>query len=317
MEISGINTIKNNMITVNACVPTYRESAKVVKYLRSCRQVKYRPFRVIIVNANPGDHTSKVIEQEKQCVDYELIEVSGQSNEFWSATVNRGLTEILKVSDLEDWILIANIDIEFEQDIVSLLIEKALEYKKCQIGALSLFNGITLSSGTQVKSWITTSNLHPFSGKPKADIPNDLCIQVDYLPTRCMLIPVEAVAKAGLIVDKVLPHYGADHEFSHRLNKAGYIPYIYTGAHIEVDRKNTGESVYSEKSSFSVRLLNLMSIRNPSNPWYRTLFVLLVYPWYAWPTAVLAYLCRTVIELFFSKRLIKRTFGSLERGYSD
>jgi GT2 family glycosyltransferase len=279
--------------------------------------VKYKPFRVILVNANPGDDTSKIIEQEKQCVDYELIEISGENNEFWSASVNRGLKEILRTSDLRDWILITNIDIEFDQDVVSSLIAKALEYNRCQIGALSLFNGVALSSGTKVKSWITSLTIHPFAGKTKSDIPDNLCIQVDYLPTRCMLIPVEAVTTVGLIADKLLPHYGADHEFSHRLHRSGYIPYIYTGACIEVDMRNTGKSLYFKKSNFFARLLNLMSIRNPSNPWYRTILVLLIFPWYAWPTAILAYLFRTLIELFFSKDFIERNFGSLERGYSS
>jgi len=309
--------METSNLTVTACVPTYCEPEKVENYLKSCRNAKYRPFRVVIVNANPGDDTSKVIKEEKQCVDYELIEVCGQSNEFWSATINRGLRKIIEISDLKDLILISNIDIEFEMDVVSLLVKKASEYDKCQIAALSLYNDVALSSGTQVKSWLTTFTAHPFAGKSKIDIPDNLCVQVDYLPTRCMLIPVEAVKTAGLIADKLLPHYGADYEFSHRLHRSGYIPYIYTGACIEVDMKNTGKSLYFKKSNFSERLLNLMSIRNPSNPWYRTILVLLIYPWYAWPSAILAYLFRTFIELLFSKNFIKRNFGNLERGYSS
>jgi len=301
---------------VIACVPTYCESDKVAIYLKSCRLVKYKFFKVIIVNANPGDKTSEIIAQEKCSVNHEIIEVHGKSNEFWSATVNRGLRKVLEVADSGDYVLISNIDIEFKEDVVSLLVPKLLESPMKQVSALCLSKGVAISSGVKVKSWVTTSTYHPFSGVDKSQIPVNWLEEVNYLPTRSLLVSVTAIQEVGLVAQDCLPHYGADYEFSRRLAKAGYRPFIYTGAQIEVDTKNTGKSVYSNSSSFLSRLLNLMSIRNPSNPWYRTVFVLLVYPWYAWPTAVVAYLLRTLIEVFLPGERIVSLFGKKSRGYS-
>jgi len=305
----------NNKVII--CTPTYREPQKVADFLKSCQIIKYRPLKVVIANANPGDETSELIKQEKKLRDYEIVEIFGHNDEFWSATVNRGLRFISENAKPEDWILIANIDIVFGADIVDLLLEQALNQGSCQIGAISTSNNYAISSGVQIKSWLTTSTVHPYAGVDIENVPTSLLIEVDYLPTRCMLFPVEALMKVGVISHKWLPHYGADYEFSHRLAKAGYTPYIYTGVSIKVDKQNTGKSVYSHKSSFGERLSNLMDIKNPSNPKFRINFVLLVYPVYAIPTAMLAYFVRTIIETILDKKQIHYLFGRKERGFSE
>ena len=308
--------IKTNQKVI-ACVPTYCESHKVAKYLQSCNFIEYRPFQLIIVNANPGDETSDLIKQAKKNKDYEIVEVAGQSDEFWSATVNRGLRLIADNAEPGDWVLISNIDITFTTDIVNILLKKSLEKGNSQVAAISIVDNRVISSGVQVKSWSTTWTVHPYAGTDIGNIPNNLLITVDYLPTRCMIFPVEVLTKVGVINDKWLPHYGADYEFSRRLAKAGYTPYIYTGVNIEVDNKNTGQSVYSRQISFFERLSNLTNIKNPSNPKFRIVFILLVYPVYAIPTAILAYLVRTIIETILNKKQISYLFGQKERGFSE
>lgn len=302
---------------VIACIPTYREPKKISEILSAFKFVRYRPFELFFINACPGDQTSEIIENIKINFDFNIYEISGISSEFWSATVNRGLKKILEIAQQDDWVLLMNVDIKFDTDIVDLLIQKALKQGKCQISALSTSNDYAISSGVQVKSWLTTSTVHPYAGVDIGSVPNSLLIEVDYLPTRCMLFSVEALMKVGVISDKMLPHYGADYEFSHRLAKAGYTPYIYTGVSIKVDKQNTGTSVYAHKSSFRERFSNLMNIKNPSNPKFRIIFVLLVYPVYAIPTAILGYLVRTMIETILDKKQIFYLFGQKERGFSE
>jgi GT2 family glycosyltransferase len=161
------------------------------------------------------------------------------------------------------------------------------------------------------------STCHPFSGYLKTEVPTNLCIPVDLLATRFMLTPAQAIIEGGLVSERLLPHYHADLEFSHRLHRAGYVPYIYTKARIEVDTNNTGDSVYFQTIGFWTRVFRLMSIRNPSNPWYRMVFVVLVFPWYSWPTATLAYLLRTLIEVALNKAQIQACFGTKGRGYAN
>jgi GT2 family glycosyltransferase len=301
---------------VIACVPTYCEPQKVTEILNSCAYIKYRPFELVIVNANPEDETSEIIANRRKLIDYELVEVEGNKDEFWSGTVNRGLRKILDTAGPKDWVLLMNVDIKFDTDIVDLLTQKALKEGKCQISALSTSNSYVISSGVQVKSWMATLTTHPYTGTKVSDLPNDLLIRANYLPTRCLLFPSEALTEVGLVAEKCLPHYGADYEFTRRLAKKGYTPYISTAVHIEADTENTGKSVYSSETNFVDRLSNLINIKNPSNPKFRVIFVLLVYPLYAIPTAIVAYLLRTFIEVFFNKNQIYRFLGQKERGFS-
>ncbi len=301
---------------VIACVPTYCEPQKVTEILDSCKNIKYRPFELFIVNANPEDETSEIIANYRKSIDYELVEVEGHKDEFWSGTVNRGLRKILDTADQKGWLLLMNVDIKFDTDIVDLLIQKALKQGNCQMGAISTSDKYVISSGVQMKSWLATLTLHPYAGMNRESIPNNLLVKVDYLPTRCMLFPVEALNKVGIISEKWLPHYGADYEFSRRLARAGYVPYIYTGGRIEVDKENTGQSVYSRQVGFCERVSNLMNIKNPSNPKFRIIFVFLVYPLYAIPTATIAYLLRSLIEVALNKQQIFMLFDNKERGFS-
>ena len=49
----------------------------------------------------------------------------------------------------------------------------------------------------------------------------------------------------GIMEDRLLPHYGADYEFSHRLVAAGYPAFLNTDIRIMSDVSNTGTSVLS------------------------------------------------------------------------
>lgn len=217
---------------VIACIPTYREPEKISEILSALKFVRYRPFELFFINACPGDRTSEIIENIKINFDFNIFEISGISSEFWSATVNRGFKKILEIAQQDDWVILMNVDIKFDTDIVDLLIHKALKQGKCQISALSTSNNYVISSGVQVKSWMASLTRHPYAGTDVNNIPKDLLVRVDYLPTRCILFSVEALTKVGLISEKCLPHYGADYEFSHRLAKAGYTPYILSLIHI-------------------------------------------------------------------------------------
>lgn len=306
----------NNSFKVFICIPTYREPQKVLKLLNSCSHIRYRPFQIVIVNANPGDKTSEIIKNKQNTIDYEITEIQGEPSEFWSATVNRGFKEILKLSKKEDWILLMNVDVEFNNDIVELLIKKAIEQGDCQISALSLSKKYVISSGVRVKSWLLSLTHHPYAGYKLDQVKPDELIPVDYLPTRCLLFPVKSINNSELIAEKLLPHYGADYEFTHRLSMNKYKPFIYTNVWVEVDTNNTGESVYSQEKNILQRVSNIMSIKNPSNPKFRVIFVLLVYPLYAIPTAIFFYLARTFLEVSLGGKKIRTLLNKKESGFS-
>jgi GT2 family glycosyltransferase len=161
-----------------------------------------------------------------------------------------------------------------------------------------------------------TINRHPLAGSLPEDLPADALIPVDFLPTRCTLIPYAAVQKAGLVAESSLPHYGADNEYTDRLRKLGYQPYIYTGVRVRVDTGHTGADVFRRRLSVGKRLRSLFSIKSTANPIYRLRFVRLVYPWYAWPTAMLLYVARSAMEVILGGAVVRNLWRRSESGFA-
>ena len=118
------------------------------------------------------------------------------------------------------------------------------------------------------------------------------------------------------MAERELPHYGGDYEYTNRVRKLGYQPYIFTGACVRLDTKHTGADVFHRRLSLGKRIATMFSIKSTANPICRLRFVRLAYPRSAWPSAMALYLLRSVMEVSFGGAHIKSVFPSKERGYS-
>ena len=298
------------------CVPTYREPHKAKLFLDSLVNVVYPSLEIIVINANGPDETSIIIDHYSKNVKYKLTEIYGTFQDYWSASINRGLSYIEKNVLENGWIILINIDVEFSCDIVSSLVNRATLLGNCQIGAVALSNSTVISSGVSVISWALTLNKHPYAGWDKQDIPNNFLCPVDYLPGRCFIFPAMHLKKAGLIDDKNLPHYCADYEFSYRLNKLGCPAYIDTEVLVHADMNNTGFSIYDNNTTIINRFSQLFSIKNPSNPYYRLIMVKKMFPYYFIPFGMFFYFLRSIVEVLFGNKFILRILNDKENGFS-
>ena len=139
---------------------------------------------------------------------------------------------------------------------------------------------------------------------------------MDFMPTRCTLIPFTAVRMTGLIAEHDLPHYAGDYEYTNRLRLLGFAPYIFTGSRVKVDAQNTGTSVFHKALSLRVRISSLFSIKANFNPIYRLRFVRLAYPCYAWPSAMVMCLLRSAAELLLGGSAIRFLIRRKESGFA-
>ena len=299
------------------CAPTFREADKVAHFLASFRHVRHRPLTVLVVNASPGDETERVIRAEAAAVDYDLRQIDGVAAEFWSGTINRALRLVQAEAAPDDLLLLMNVDIGFDDDIVSALVARMRAHDgRCQIGALGHAEGRVVSSGVEVRSWVLGLNRHPLNGFALAEVPAGREDRVDFLPSRCTMVQARVLRDLGIMEERLLPHYGADYEFSHRLVAAGYPAFLNTDIRIMSDVSNTGTSVFSRRTTFTQRLSQLSNIKNPSNVRYRTNFLRLTYPMHALPTAILSYLARTLTEVTLGGEALRRLLPGRERGMS-
>jgi hypothetical protein len=248
--------------------------------------------------------------------DDRVFEIEGSPNLFWSGLVNLGIKYVMRHESQREFVIILNADIEFDQDIVSALLAKARQTKNCQLGAVTIGKHQVISSGVKVSSWMLTINRHPLAGSAPTGLSADALIPVDFLPARCTLIPYEAIERAGLIAEAQLPHYAGDYEYTNRVRKLGYQPFIFTGVRVRLDTTNTGADVFHRDMSLRKRICSLLSIKSTANPVYRLRFVRIAYPWYAWPSAMLLYVVRSLLEVLLGGVVIKSLVRFRESGFS-
>lgn len=294
-------------------MPTFRETVKVERVLKCFARECSDDVQILVVNGDPGDETSRYLQELH---DDRVLEIHGKPDLFWSGLVNLGIEHVMQCGAKKEFIILMNADVEFDHDILAPLIAKARQIKKCQLAAVTVGRQVVVSSGVKVVSWLLTINRHPLAGSPPTTVPTDALIPVDYLPTRCTLIPFEAIEQAGLVAQAALPHYGGDNEYTNRIRRLGYQPYIYTGVSVRVDTANTGVNVFHRSVSLRKRIGSLLSIKSSSNPLCRLRFVTLVYPWYAWPSAMLMYTLRSLMEALCGGAVIRCVLRWRESGFS-
>jgi GT2 family glycosyltransferase len=292
------------------CIPTYRELTKIISILESLQTSIFHDFIVVIVNANYRDETTEYINSNSSNYRFKITELEGHKKEYWSSTVNRGLEYIKTNSEQHDSVLLCNVDITFKSDTIDILYKKIKLYKfNAIIGAISIYNSRVVSSGVKVISWLFPfKNYHPLVNSKYLHILDHKLIEVDLLPCRCILIPFKCIQQNDLILDKFLPHYHADYEFTNRLKRSGYGLYFDSSAPIYVDMNNTGFTVFNHNFNFIFFIRNFFSIKNQSNPRYRINFVLNTFPKWAIPTALFSYLIKSLFEILYGvmKNILKK-----------
>ncbi len=294
-------------------VPTFKEKEKIQTLIHCFSNIKAGNIDIIIVNGNPNDSTSQWL---KSNGDNRIIELSGNSSLYWSGLVNVGLRFILNAQEKPEYVFLLNADIQFSIDILQSFLNKAKTLSPCQLAAVTTANGKVLSSGVKVNSWFFTLTRHPLAGLLVDSLQKKQLIPVDYLPTRCVMFPFQALIKAGFTEEILLPHYGSDYEYTARLSRLGYRAFITTDIQIELDIQNTGADVYTKRINIWKRTSSIFSIKSPSNPIYKIRFVKLVYPKSARPTAMVLYFVRSLLEIFLGGSILKKIFSHSESGFS-
>lgn len=304
------------MTRIYLVAPTFREKDSVKKLLKSlaCQSIDM-PFTLVLCNSNPRDETSVFLLNNS--FEFPVLELEGSSTEFWSGAVNRGLIHVSKIAKNSDIVIILNVDIYLDDHALKCLVD-FMESKNfhCQAGGLGYSDGFYVPSGFRIINKWFALNYHPFAGKKINSIEHSFSLPVDAVVGRLFAFPVSAISKAGFIPENRFPHYNADLVYSFMLSRAGYSPYIVPSASYFSDRDNTGLSVYSNKKiGFFDRIKLLFSLKNPSNPIYRSKYIFEVFPFYMWPTVFSSYFAKSFLEVFLGGRLIKIIFGKVGRGY--
>jgi len=236
-------------------IPVFNRYTYIFSLLDNLLSQEFKEFSVIIV-----DHGT--IKINFSCYEAKRITViKASSSLWWTGAVNIGVNYVLsnKVSD-ETFILILNDDVVLDKDYLCKMYEAGQHNPESMIcsSCLNIQTNKLMYAGFHLNK--IKARFEPlFKDWLPEQIQADL-VKSDILVGRGLLIPIHILKKIGLFNEVLLPHYGADSEFSWRASQRGVSLYFSKNAILKTKLKD--EKIYE----FQQNLLKFISnIKKPGN----------------------------------------------------
>ena len=274
---------------VYVVVPTFNELDHVKRFIAKWHGIlSNKELKIIIVNGNFGDVTSKLLSNENK--DY-ILEIEATKNDFWSGLINKGLNYINEIKTSEDFIILTNIDVNPPKNLSDILLMAKKDYK-IGISVPSIDqNNTLLDGGIKQISWLLDLKKKFYFQESS----NNVFKKIDYCPTRFLIFNTVNVNNLLLTLEKDLPHYASDYEYTNRLRKNGYKLLCLTSSCAFNDSFNSGiKDNNIDKQDIRDILFNIKSVFNLK---YRTNFILQTYPKVSIPFALLSFYLRILYKI--------------------
>jgi len=170
-------------------------------------------LQVVLVDDGSTDGTRRNVEREFPGATV----LEGDGTLWWAGGVNRGIAFAMRDASPEDFLLLLNNDLAFEETFVGDLCRESAERGGVALFPASVDNrtGEFADTGFLV-DWEGTRILssHKAGG-------GSAPVEPDAFSTRGLFLPVPVVSAAGRLREKELPHYLSDLEYTIRIRKMG------------------------------------------------------------------------------------------------
>tara|TARA_Y100001935_G_C17311342_1_gene516584 strand:- start:8492 stop:9352 length:861 start_codon:yes stop_codon:yes gene_type:complete len=254
-------------------IPSFNEKNFIIPLIDNLLKQSYQEFKIIISDNGSIDGT-----QEKIKISYPNIKLIENSNDFWwTKSINEGVNYAIKNSkSTNDYILTLNCDLSVKYDYLETLIKCSKNHARSIIGSLSvnISNNKITFGGLKINP-LNAKYTRLNHNKEMNELTNN--IHTDALPGRGTLIPINLFKVIGKF-DNMLPHYGADYEFSMRAKKSKYDLIISHKSVVYSFVENTGLNNENKKLPWLKFLKTFFSIKSPSNLFRRTIYIYKSFP---------------------------------------
>lgn len=248
-------------------IPIFNRLEYTKKCLSSIFSQTYRNFSVIVVDDGSSDGTSKYLKD-----NYPKVKIiKGDGNWWWTKSMFMGIKYALKSAKVTDYILEMNNDLFFDKNYFQNLINTSKKHKKTLIGSLCVRAqkpsevveaGIRIDWPTGLVYGVSPTISNKLSYYKNMEVIDNL----DALPGKGTLVPVEVFKNKVNFKYKLLPHYIADYEFAINAKQNGFNLIVSTKAKALHYWEATGISGKANESKQSyLRAFNLLFGRKSMN----------------------------------------------------
>lgn len=212
-------------------LPVYNRLNYTKKCVASIFSQTYKDFTLILINDGSTDGTEEFIKSKYPSVKI----INGNGNWWWTRSMYEGVKYALKKASKSDYVLEMNNDVYFGPNYFKELLKTSKKYPKSMIGSLCVRSqkptevveaGVVIDWPTGLVYGIAQTVSQKLSYYKNMDVVKN----IDALPGKGTLIPIEVFKKVGNFDFKRLPHYIADYEFANRAKRNGFELLVSTRA---------------------------------------------------------------------------------------
>jgi len=216
---------------VYVVIPVFNRLKFTLQCIADLKAQSYAALKIIVSDGGSTDGTVQTVRQ--QHADVEVL--SSGRELWWTGAVAQGIDYALRESTGQSgFVLLMNNDTLVPPDYVEVLVDYSRRFDAA-VGAL-IVDSKDPSHVLDAGEYIDWENYN-FPVKTVVGSDEKYCSDVDVLPGRGTLVPIEMIRRCGNVDEAMLPHYLADYEFFYRLKSMGcrlIVSYeTYVMAHIE------------------------------------------------------------------------------------
>jgi len=197
-------------------IPAHNNKYEVLEILACLSKQSYKDARIVLVDDGSTDNT----EDEVKKLFHSTTILKGNGNLWWTGANVVGVNHILEEAKQDDFILLLNNDLVVGPDYVDAIVKASLSHERAIVGStlVDYDNPDSIESGVQFDH-----HLNLIVNRDRTNIATtEYDLNVNTLPGRGTLVPIEVFERIGNFNINKLPHYGADYEFTVRAKRAGF-----------------------------------------------------------------------------------------------
>jgi GT2 family glycosyltransferase len=219
---------------VHVLIPAHNNKPEVLAVLECLERQRSDQLDVLLVDDGSTDGTCEEVGRRFPRVRV----LRGDGRLWWTGANVLGVEDIMKTAQERDFILLLNNDVSVEEDYVAELVKCSESLGRAIVGSTIVDEERRdhLMAGIRMDERLCISQNADASAICRRDYDDN----VDVLPGRGTLVPVEVFTQIGTFNRRRLPHYGADYEFSIRAKRAGFILAVSHRARVYAKLRITG-----------------------------------------------------------------------------